>query len=185
MKMPPFIVEIIYLVYIIFTPPRINCLYAITNVDDVYICDNNHLTVDLYILFPLDLKAKGTITGELMTDSTVITTQRKNLTHLDGRDLQTASAWINSDLSFGLEEEPNNNPNQSSNSHSQHNSKSSSNKAWDQFEVNKRLFNVKNTFDENIYTSKLGKSVFMCFLRNNNKLYTLFIRFDNSIIVFT
>lgn len=29
---------------------------------------------------------------------------------------------------------------------------------WDQFEVNKKLYNVKSTYDENLYTSKLDKS---------------------------
>ena len=29
---------------------------------------------------------------------------------------------------------------------------------WNQFEANDRLFNVKNTYDENIYTQRLDKS---------------------------
>jgi LsmAD domain len=31
---------------------------------------------------------------------------------------------------------------------------------WNQFEANNRLFNVKNTYDENIYTKKLDLSTF-------------------------
>ena len=30
--------------------------------------------------------------------------------------------------------------------------------SWNQFEANDRLFNVKNTYDENIYTQRLDKS---------------------------
>jgi PAB1-binding protein PBP1 len=29
---------------------------------------------------------------------------------------------------------------------------------WNQFEANKRLYNVQNTYDENIYTKKLDKN---------------------------
>ena len=39
--------------------------------------------------------------------------------------------------------------NKSSNKHSD----------WDQFETNKRLFNVNSSFDENLYTKKLDLSM--------------------------
>ena len=44
----------------------------------------------------LDLKTKDSAGGgsELMTDSNI---QRKNLSYLDGRELETASAWLSSD----------------------------------------------------------------------------------------
>ena len=76
-----------------------------------------------------------------MTDSNI---QRRDYSQLDGRTLEKASAWLTPDsTSHGIEETPQF-PGKGGNSR------------WDQFEANKRLFNVKNTFDENIYTSKLG-----------------------------
>ena len=75
--------------------------------------------------------------NELQTDGAI---QRSNLKHLDGRDLQAASAWLEPATGTNLD---------MGSSHSSN---------WNQFEVNQRLFNVKSTYDESIYTKKLDKS---------------------------
>ena len=65
---------------------------------------------------------------------------------LDGRDLTTLdSNWLSADHVGSLEG-------------GNAKSKKNSNTSWDQFEVNKRLYNVNSTFDENLYTKKLNKS---------------------------
>jgi hypothetical protein len=90
---------------------------------------------------------------EIMTDSAV---QRKDLSHLEGRDLQAASTeWLvrfsfsQYHLSLNLCMQP------ASTSTSLDNLKA---EKWNQFEVNKKLFNVTSTFDESIYTTKLDPS---------------------------
>ncbi|OQS08015.1 hypothetical protein THRCLA_00008 [Thraustotheca clavata] len=60
--------------------------------------------------------------------------------HLFGRELQTASSWLDPSLDTGELERGNNKGN------------------WNQFEVNEKLFGVTSTFDENLYTTKLEKS---------------------------
>ena len=74
--------------------------------------------------------------NELQTDGAI---QRSNLKHLDGRDLQTASAWLDPSTGANLD-------------------MGGGGGSWNQFETNQRLFNVKNTYDESIYTKKLDKS---------------------------
>jgi hypothetical protein len=83
---------------------------------------------------PLDVASKS----ELLTDAAV---RKKDISHLSGRDLQSASAWLDPSTSTGTEaSDP---------------GLSGSGKNWNQFEVNQKLFNVRSTFDEALYTSKL------------------------------
>ncbi|KAJ0410272.1 hypothetical protein P43SY_002604 [Pythium insidiosum] len=64
--------------------------------------------------------------------------------HLYGRELQTASSWLDPQLDTGaLEESRRRGP--------------SSKSAWNQFEANEKLFGVVSTFDENLYTTKLDR----------------------------
>ena len=73
---------------------------------------------------------------DLQTDAGV---QKKNISHLSGRQLEGIdSSWLTEDTAANLN--------------------SSSIGDWNQFEANKRLFQVKSTYDENIYTKKLDKS---------------------------
>lgn len=82
----------------------------------------------------IDLTSKA----ELMTDAAV---RKKDLSHLSGRELQAASAWLlDPATSTSLD------------------ATSTADKHWNQFEVNQRLFNVKSSYDESIYTSKLDMS---------------------------
>ena len=75
--------------------------------------------------------------GERRTDSAI---QRKDFSLLVDRELVSASSWLDeASTSTDLESTP-------------------STGNWNQFEVNSRLFNVKNTFDENLYTTKLDVS---------------------------
>jgi len=72
---------------------------------------------------------------DLQIDSSI---RNKNISHLDGRNLeQVSSAWLQADKLTSLE---------------------GSLGDWNQFEVNKRLFNVASSYDENIYTKKLDIS---------------------------
>jgi hypothetical protein len=82
----------------------------------------------------LNLTPKGGNSGvDLQTDGDV---QRRDLKHLEGRELQgVSSAWLDPQNATSIE--------------------SGSMGNWNQFEANNRLFNVKNTFDENIYTKRL------------------------------
>ena len=87
----------------------------------------------------LDLTPKTT--NDLQIDSAV---QNKNIEHLKGRLLEKmtdSSAWLAPETKATLDK--NNNKNIE----------------WNQFEANTRLFNVKNTYDENIYTKKLDRSL--------------------------
>ncbi|KAJ0412735.1 hypothetical protein ATCC90586_002365 [Pythium insidiosum] len=64
--------------------------------------------------------------------------------HLYGRELQTASSWLDPQLDTGaLEDSRRRGP--------------SSKSAWNQFEANEKLFGVVSTFDENLYTTKLDR----------------------------
>lgn len=87
----------------------------------------------------------GNPRAELMTDAAV---RKKDISHLHGRDLETASAWL-----VGGD----NNSNEPAFDSSQPSGASSSG-SWNQFEANKRLFNVRSSYDENLYTSKLDTS---------------------------
>ena len=66
----------------------------------------------------INLNAKES--NDLETDSAV---QRKNIKHIAGRELQGASQWLSEDTSTNME--------------------GSSIGKWNQFEANKKLFNVK------------------------------------------
>lgn len=73
--------------------------------------------------------------SEFQTDSSI--KKHGDMSHLHGRELQGLSDdWLDpsTDATFGIGSTKGN---------------------WDQFEANKRLFNVKSTFDENLYTKKL------------------------------
>lgn len=72
---------------------------------------------------------------DLRTDSTIAT--KSSMKHLQNRELQAATAWLEPSTNTSL---------------------GTSTKGWDQFETNQRLFNVKSTYDENLYTKKLDKS---------------------------
>lgn len=76
------------------------------------------------------------ISAELRTDSSI--KKHGDMSHLVNRDLQGVSdAWLDPTKNTSLA--------------------SGGNKVWDQFEANKRLFNVQSTFDENLYTKKIDK----------------------------
>lgn len=64
--------------------------------------------------------------------------------HLFGRELQTASSWLDPALDTGDLEDPRN--------------RSNGKGGWNQFEVNEKLFGVVSSFDENLYTTKLDKT---------------------------
>ena len=70
------------------------------------------------VVSKMDITAKET--NDLETDSVV---QRKNIEHLTGRKLQEASEWLGEDTSTKME--------------------ASSIGKWNQFDANKKLFNVK------------------------------------------
>lgn len=72
-------------------------------------------------------------TNEFKTDAA---TKAKDMSHLFGRELEGVSnAWLDPSTSTSLE--------------------NSGNTGWDQFEANRRLFNVQSSYDENLYTKKL------------------------------
>jgi len=73
---------------------------------------------------------------EFATDSSI--KKHGDMSHLEGRNLKSVdNSWLQPGNDMSLE------------------GKSSSGKSWDQFETNRRLFNVKDTYDENLYTKKL------------------------------
>ena len=80
------------------------------------------------------------------TDSSV--GRRTDLRDLDGRDLQSVSnSWLTPETSTSLEAATAGAGDGRGNIGQ-----------WNQFEANKRLYNVQNTYDENIYTKKLDKN---------------------------
>lgn len=87
--------------------------------------------------------------GELQADGDIARSTKlgaSELKILDGRDLTSIDAsWLSSDAVGALE-----GPSKWK--------KGNSSTAWDQFEVNKRLYNVNSTYDENLYTKKLDRS---------------------------
>ena len=87
------------------------------------------------------------MSGELPIDGSI---QRKNLSHLEGRDLQSACAWLvpDPDTETSLCDE--NKSNNSSTGNGNHHNTGK----WDQFEINSRLFNVNNSYQEDLYTKK-------------------------------
>ncbi|POM58165.1 Hypothetical protein PHPALM_37232 [Phytophthora palmivora] len=70
--------------------------------------------------------------------------------HLYGRELETASSWLDPALDTGALED--------SGSNGRRHSKNQGKAGWNQFEANEKLFGVVSTYDENIYTTKLDKS---------------------------
>lgn len=77
---------------------------------------------------------------ELETDSAL--GQRTDIKNLEGRDLQSvATSWLAPETSTSLEE----------------NGSRGGIGQWNQFEANRRLYNVQDTYDENLYTKKLDK----------------------------
>mmetsp|Transcript_106582 Transcript_106582/g.208981 ORF Transcript_106582/g.208981 Transcript_106582/m.208981 type:complete len:739 (-) Transcript_106582:162-2378(-) len=81
----------------------------------------------------LDLVTK-TVSSEFQTDTAI--KKHGDMSHLSGRNLQSIdSSWLDTKGDMSLE--------------------GKSGKNWDQFEANKRLFNVKDTYDENLYTKRL------------------------------
>ena len=78
--------------------------------------------------------------NDLMTDGAI---QRNNMSHLLDRELRVASEWV-SDAS--------------TTDNTDFNDKVGKN--WNQFEVNREKFNVQSTYDENLYTKKLDRSLF-------------------------
>jgi len=80
--------------------------------------------------------------NEFETDSSV--GRRTDLRELEGRDLQSvANSWLAPETSTSLESGGNGRGGIGQ---------------WNQFEANKRLYNVQNTYDENLYTKKLDKN---------------------------
>jgi PAB1-binding protein PBP1 len=69
--------------------------------------------------------------------------RRTDLRDLNGRDLQAVgTSWLAPETFSSLEDS----------------FSSSSLGKWNQFDANKRLYNVQSTYDENIYTKKLDKN---------------------------
>jgi PAB1-binding protein PBP1 len=87
----------------------------------------------------LDLAPRGAGGRELQTDSSI---RGRDVSHLEGRELQTASAWLDPSTMTELEGSSN----------------GKSNEPFNQFDVNKRLFGVQSTYSEDIYTKSLDTS---------------------------
>lgn len=82
-----------------------------------------------------DVNPKGP-SADLMIDSSI---QNKDISHLKGRSLEMVSnAWLEPSTLTSLEGDS-----------------LTKGAEWNQFETNKRLFNVQSTYDENLYTKKL------------------------------
>jgi hypothetical protein len=88
--------------------------------------------------------------SEFQTDAAI--KKHGDMSHLAGRNLQSVdSSWLAASGDMSLD--------------------SKGGKNWDQFEVNKRLFNVKDTYDENLYTKKLDlKSMTAAQIANAERL---------------
>lgn len=106
-----------------------------------------HLVADGTVNYTDGVFASGTtaVSNGFRTDTEI--SQQKG-EHLYGRELETASSWLDPALGTGALED----------SESQGRRKSSGKAGWNQFEANEKLFGVVSTFDENIYTTKLDKS---------------------------
>jgi hypothetical protein len=89
----------------------------------------------------LHAQQKNAATADFRTDSSI--RKRGDMAHLDGRDLQSADAWLDPTMATD------------SALHAPNANSANTNKDWDQFETNRRLFNVSSTYDENLYTKKL------------------------------
>ncbi|CAM9260815.1 unnamed protein product, partial [Ectocarpus fasciculatus] len=86
--------------------------------------------------------------GDLQTDGDIGKSTKlgaAELQSLQGRDLASVdSSWLSSDAMGSLE--------------GGGKSKKGGNTSWDQFEVNKRLYNVNSSYDENLYTKPLNRN---------------------------
>ncbi|KAL4105524.1 hypothetical protein PRIC1_003586 [Phytophthora ramorum] len=71
--------------------------------------------------------------------------------HLIGRELETASSWLDPALDTGALED-------SAPNGRRHGKNQGKPGNWNQFEANEKLFGVVSTYDENIYTTKLDKT---------------------------
>jgi hypothetical protein len=113
---------------------------AIVNADKI-------LSIDVH---GLDLKAqqRGNITGDLQTDAEIGHKTRLEgsaLQSLQGRELANIdSSWLAPATSLSADLSV----------------KKGGNTSWDQFEVNKRLYNVNSSFDESKYTTVLNTKDF-------------------------
>lgn len=77
--------------------------------------------------------------GELRTDGAI---RGASIKHLEGRELQAATSWLGAETSATMGNVNSKGP------------------AWNQFDANRKLFNVQSSYDENIYTKKLDKNSF-------------------------
>jgi PAB1-binding protein PBP1 len=73
----------------------------------------------------------------LSTDSEI---GKRDLSHLMNRELQTADSWLGASSAASLDLDD------------------GKVRGWDQFKVNEQMFDVKTSFDENLYTTRLDKS---------------------------
>lgn len=95
-----------------------------------------------YLTVSKDKLAVNEGAKDLETDSML--SRRTNIADLEGRDLQSIdNSWLAPETSTTLDNEIDGKWGLGS---------------WDQFEANKRLYDVQDTFDENLYTKKLDKS---------------------------
>ncbi len=98
-----------------------------------------------------DFSGEGA-SGDLMTDGDIGNNRTKlgaaELERLEGRQLTSIdSSWLSSEPMDSLEG-------------GGKSKKASTSNNWDQFEVNRRLYNVKSTYDENLYTKPLNRDEF-------------------------
>uniref|UniRef100_M4B549 LsmAD domain-containing protein n=2 Tax=Hyaloperonospora arabidopsidis (strain Emoy2) TaxID=559515 RepID=M4B549_HYAAE len=84
--------------------------------------------------------------GSFCTDTEISGTTRE---HLIGRQLETASAWLDPALDTDALEDG---------AMPGLDSRRNQIRAWNQFEANEKLFGVVSSYDESIYTTKLDKS---------------------------
>lgn len=86
----------------------------------------------------VDISTKS-LPAELQIDSSI---RNKNIAHLEGRSLENvSSSWLDG---ASLDDDI---------------SMSGNANDWNQFETNRKLFNVQSTYDENLYTKKLDFSI--------------------------
>ncbi len=90
---------------------------------------------------PADLYPRKAASSEFKTDSaTGFGNKKQSLQHLNGRELQSIdNSWLDPSTMTSLGAGGGGN----------------GGAGWDQFETNRRLFNVKDTYDENLYTKRL------------------------------
>ncbi|RLN20163.1 hypothetical protein BBJ28_00023512, partial [Nothophytophthora sp. Chile5] len=108
-----------------------------------------HLVADGSVNYADGVVGAGgaSVAGGFRTDTEISGRQGD---HLYGRELQTATSWLDPALDSGELED--------ASSNGRRHSKNQGKAGWNQFEANEKLFGVVSTFDENIYTTKLDKS---------------------------